>query len=435
MDGLLVAIALLLPFLQLIQIKLIGTLLLQDLVAPLLLIMLLTRDGARERLTEARTVLLLVLLWLAGAVITDIYRGTVEADLARGWARIGLFAIHIATLWLLSNGGRIIILAPYVFSSGLVAIATPIIYPTDLSSADAFKFGAGGGLLLLMSALGTIPTISTFARGLAPSILIGLVGIVALLNDSRSLFAICLLSAAFTAFAAITSRSQRIVRLVTPASFVFFTFVGIGLAQALVAFYGYFASRGYLGQGSQMKYFIQTSGDNSLFLSGRSESLASVQAIIDSPIIGHGSWAQDPYYVWLYFARLAEAGLPASLEYYINNYGYLIPTHSYLLGSWVESGVLGVFIWVFLFALVVRALYAILKRHHFAGPLVAFSGFSLLWDIPFSPFATGSRFLVAAQICIMLSTIRVLKRANYLPLSRSVVADQQSRIDLRQVND
>ena len=87
----------------------------------------------------------------------------------------------------------------------------------------------------------------------------------------------------------------------------------------------------------------------------------------------------------------------------------MIPTHSYILGAWVEAGILGVPIWIYLMWLIVRALYAILKQHLFPNVLVTLAGFSLLWDIPFSPFGTSSRFLVPAQICIMLAALRSLK--------------------------
>jgi hypothetical protein len=250
-------------------------------------------------------------------------------------------------------------------------------------------------------------------------VLIAMVGLVALSRDSRSTFAICSLAAAYSAFAALISRNNKAVRYVTPVSFALFAAAGIMLVQLLTTIYGKLASSGYLGLSAQYKYNVQSGGDSGLLLAGRSESLVSVQAIIDSPLIGHGSWAQDAYYVRLYFAKLAELGLPAPVDYYIATFGYLIPTHSYLFGAWVEAGILGVPIWMYLIWLTLRALYAILKQHMFPNVLVTIAGFSLLWDIPFSPFATGSRFLVPAQICIMLAALRSLGLARHQNVKRS----------------
>ena len=42
---------------------------------------------------------------------------------------------------------------------------------------------------------------------------------------------------------------------------------------------------------------LQTSGDLNLLQSGRIESLVSMRAISNSPILGHGSWARDVTYV------------------------------------------------------------------------------------------------------------------------------------------
>jgi hypothetical protein len=407
-DTLFVIIAALLPLTQLVQIKVVGVLPLQDMLDPVLLLMLLAKGSAQARLAEIRTAVLLILLWLLGAVVTDIYLGTVTADLLRGWSRTGLFAIHLMTLWLLSDGGRIRVLAPYFFCSGFVAIVGTIINPSDFTEADAFKFGAGGGLLLMVGAIGSIPRIRQAFGGLIPSMLISAIALLALLKDSRSTFAVCSLAAAYSAFAAIVSRNDKAMRYVTPVSFGAFAAIGVGMVQLVTTVYGKLAAGGYLGLEAQAKYTIQSGGHSGLLLAGRSESLVSVQAIIDSPIIGHGSWAQDPYYVRLYFTRLAELGLPAPVDYYIATFGYLIPTHSYILGAWVEAGILGVPIWIYLISLTLRALYAILKQHMFPNVLVTIAGFSLLWDIPFSPFGTSSRFLVPAQICIMLAALRSL---------------------------
>lgn len=421
-DTLFVLIAIALPLTQLIQLKLVGTLLAQDIIDPVLLLMLLSMRGAQARLAEITSLVLLILLWLLGAVATDIYVGTTMADLARGWSRIGLFAIHLMTLWLLSGGGRIKILAPYFFTSGIVAVVDTIINPSDFSESDAFKFGAGGGLLLIAGAVGSLPGIRKALNGLLPSMLIGSIGLVALIRDSRSMFAICSLAAAYSALAAIVSRDEKTVRYVTPFSFAAFAVLGLGFVQLLVTIYTTLAASGFLGLSALLKYNTQTAGDSGLLLAGRSESVVSIQAIMDSPIVGHGSWAQDPYYVRLYFSKLAELGLPTPIDYYISTFGYVIPTHSYIFGAWVEAGILGLPIWIYLIWLVVRALYAILKQHMFPNVLVTLAGFSLLWDIPFSPFSTVSRFLVPAQICVMLAALRSLgltqRAARRLPPAR-----------------
>ena len=408
-DILTIAIATTLPLTQLVQLRFVGTLFLQDLIAPILLLILLGTRAARLRLGQLSIFLLLIGVWLLGAIITDVARGTTFVDLSRGWSRIALFGVHTATLWLLS-GGRLRILGPYLFGAGMSVILQAVFLPSDFAEADIWKFGVGSGLLLMIAGASTITAIRTALYGLVPSLMIAALGSYSLLRDSRSLFAICTLAAAYSVLSALTSRSPAISRRITPLTFTLFILVGIGAAQILVAIYGHLAAGGSLGLAAQLKYLQQTSGDASLLLAGRSETLVSIQAIKDSPILGHGSWAQDPYYVRIYFARLAEIGLPAPIDYYINTFGYLIPSHSYLFGSWVEAGVLGVPIWIWLLGVTTKALYKLLKEQQIASGLVSIAAFSLLWDVPFSPFGSSARFLVAAQVCVIISVLRSFNR-------------------------
>jgi hypothetical protein len=70
----------------------------------------------------------------------------------------------------------------------------------------------------------------------------------------------------------------------------------------------------------------------------------------------------------------------------------LIPTHSYLFGSWVEAGIFGGIFWSFIWGF---AAYAFL---HASGrepllPLFAFASLMLMWDVLFSPLGTPTRFV------------------------------------------
>ena len=49
-------------------------------------------------------------------------------------------------------------------------------------------------------------------------------------------------------------------------------------------------------------------GEYGLLLGGRSEFLVSSLAVLESPVIGHGSWAKDCRYASLYVELKREAG-------------------------------------------------------------------------------------------------------------------------------
>jgi len=89
---------------------------------------------------------------------------------------------------------------------------------------------------------------------------------------------------------------------------------------------------------------MQAHGEYGLIVGGRSEILVSAQAIMDSPILGHGSWAKNEEYA-------------AMLNYLRESMGYvaqgkhesgLIPTHSHIFGAWVEAGILGAVFWLWI---------------------------------------------------------------------------------------
>lgn len=417
------ALAFLLPFTQLVQVDLIGTLFLQDLIAPVLLIVLVSISGAAARLRPLIIYLLVASVWLLGAIITDLYRGTPVTDYARGWSKIGLFMIHTTSLWLLA-GGRYRVLGCYLLAAGLANILQAFLLPSVFAEADPWKFGVGGGLVLVATGLSTFEGLRNALGRYSFSLLLLVLAIISFFQDSRSLFAVTLLAACYSALAIWISSRPYLSRRVTPGSFLMFCVAGLLFVQLILVLYGYAAEAGILGAEARAKFIGQSGGDASLLLAGRSEILVSLQAIWDSPIIGHGSWAQDPYYVFLYFGELTARGLASPVDYYIANFGYLIPTHSYIFGSWVEAGVLGLPIWIWLLTLVAKSLYGILKKNDISSQLVALPVFLLLWDIPFSPFGSTARLTVAAQICIILSATLAQKNPQSFRMGREPATRQ-----------
>jgi hypothetical protein len=80
----------------------------------------------------------------------------------------------------------------------------------------------------------------------------------------------------------------------------------------------------------------------------------------------------------------------------------LIPTHSYILGAWVEAGFVGAIFWFWVLVLTVRALIATYGIKSTLVPLIAFAAFNMLWDIPFSPFGAEGRLYAAYDLSLML---------------------------------
>src|SRR5207244_2538246 len=105
--------------------------------------------------------------------------------------------------------------------------------------------------------------------------------------------------------------------------------------------YSTLANSGKLGLEAQQHYESQVAAGN-LILGGRSEILVSSRAVADSPFLGHGSWARDREYSSLWVLLMRERGVKVAV---VRGAEDIIPTHSYLLGSWVEHGMFGALFW------------------------------------------------------------------------------------------
>jgi hypothetical protein len=151
---------------------------------------------------------------------------------------------------------------------------------------------------------------------------------------------------------------------------------------------------------------------------GRAEILTSPRAILDSPILGHGSWAKDPKYVELQRQGLIELGVPNGNA---PTDPYLIPTHSYLLGSWVWAGLGGGLFWLAVAALalwLMANLFAVRLALH---PLIVFSTTLMLWNIAFSPYGNTQRLFATFSIAVCVLGLRLIRDARATPATSAAL--------------
>jgi hypothetical protein len=292
-------------------------------------------------------------------------------------------------------------------------IIATLFYPNDFQvevggdfAGGPWKFGLAPGLTMLAAvfgATGLSRRIFGVAGEFAP---VAFLGIVNLAFNFRSMFACAIAATAFGLLRRAVASRRELRARITPISFGLLLCVGGVFALGLAGVYSSAAENGWLGLDAKDKYERQTSSDLNLVQSGRVESLVSTQAIADAPILGHGSWARDMRYASLLAAILESNGAQSPGDPYSSD---LIPTHSHLLGAWVEAGVMGGAFWVMVLTLALIALYYTLKIAELPGTFVAFVLIGLIWDVAFSPFGAEQRFLKAAQLCVVLS---VLDRAN-----------------------
>jgi hypothetical protein len=350
-----------------------------------------------ESLDEPRnawTVIVVVfgLLWLWAQVVSDVYRSTAFSDMARGWLNVTFTVIDFIVIFILVSGRHRRIL---YFAAGLaVGYALEYVFnPSPYADVDPWKFGVAVPLTLVMVLLACRPGWLKFTA-VSPVLLFS-AGLLNFAFGFRSLGGVCLLAAAYVVAQTLyQSRELRAVRL-PPARLAVFICVGALLAILVVSAYGHAARDGLLGARAATQYRAQSAGNFGVIIGGRPELLASFAAIADSPLIGHGSYAKNPKYTSIMISRLYSNGYTPdpNVLYEIQHSGYVIPSHSYLFGAWVQAGLLGALFWIVILALVVRALAMTFPIRHALSPLIAFLSALLVWNIFFSPYGADQRIL------------------------------------------
>lgn len=416
-----VLLAFLYPLSQLVVFEFIGQLFLMDLLAGPLLLLLLTLPGSIDRLQRIWPILTLLGLWLLGQVASDLIRGSVPVDFLRGWAKIGFFSLQLVVLWLWLPRRRAYFVA---FALGL-GIAAYFGVPEEFSGYE-WKFGHDRALIFVSIGLLIVATMGfPRLRYLGPLLFLAL-SLFLLVQAARSAFGILFIAAVVLVAAQLIPRIPALRRRLSGGTFLLMLVAGTLVATGATTIYGVAVENGLLGRDALVKYRDQTSGEVPLILGGRTESLVSVQAIIDSPVVGHGSWAKDPYYVGLHHAMKVRYGLPIFEAERGKN--VLIPTHSHLFGAWVEAGLAGGLFWLWVLTLPFFALFSLLKRNELLAPLIAYCAVALLWSVLFSPFGSNERIFVAFQLTLLARTMRAGGRSITLfaPL-RDVLARRRGK--------
>jgi len=375
------------------------------LAEALLLVLLPYLLYARKGLLQfglVKWLLFLGLAWLLNQVITDFYRGTSPQDMLKGWALIGIFLISFLSLYLLvfPNPRRI---AVGLLGHAMGLALQPVLQPTSNMLADGWKFGAGYAFTLLASVV-IFFFYNKKPRNIAQwNIVLVMLAIFSFYVRSRSLGGTALL-AAFVVWFRFTRVGQRLaLRFMHPLYFALSFFLLFSVVWGIIQLYGFSASQGYLGEPARAIYQSQSSGDFGVLLGGRREWLPALHAVIDSPLVGYGSYARNTEYgQYLYeMNRLGYDIDNNQLDAYLSLRNF-IPTHSHLLQGLVWAGLAGGIFWLFVLILISRSM---ISAYRFPSGLFISTmvmGFYAIWNILFSPFSNSLRLQWAFVLITLL---------------------------------
>ena len=179
----------------------------------------------------------------------------------------------------------------------------------------------------------------------------------------------------------------------------------MGAGSAASALVHFVTSHGLISEDARGKNESESQGTG-LLLGGRPEILVSTRAVLDSPILGHGSWAKDPKYQEMLSDMLIEQGQRGNLqEMEMSSSNGMIPAHSHLMGAWVNAGILGAVFWAFIFWRVIKGIVQVTVLRPPLAPVYAYLLVELSWDILFSPFGSTLRMYESIVIVIMMDLL------------------------------
>jgi hypothetical protein len=391
-------LVLLIPASAFVQFHVVGVLFAPDVLLLVLFPFVLAADADRLRHRLPRILLVLGAAWLAAQVATDLIRSTPFYDYARGWAKIANTLTNFTVIYtLVYHDFRRV--AFYTFGLASGGILTYLFNPNLYAAGDPWKFGYGYGVILLV-VLGAALLDDRGRHGFA-ILIMAAAAAVNLYNGFRSLAGECFLTATYLIVQRFARARQRSGSQVSLAG-ACVTYAILALASVgLLLIYRYGATSGMFGYTQWRKYEIESSGSYGVLVGGRIDFLVGLQAVADSPLVGHGSWAKD----WRYQSR--PDTLMAELGYRTSGGAdsWVIPAHSHLVGAWVEAGIVGAAFWVWVFSLPWRVLARLYRSAEPLSPLVAFLALVLIWDIILSPYGADRLFATPFYVAVMMFSL------------------------------
>ncbi len=384
------------PALMFFKIRTVGVLYIPELISLFLFVQFLPKIIISYG-NQLKIFIIFALLLLFSQILSDIYRQTPPQDFIRGWSNIIFFIIHTSTLFALLDNNKnnfFIFGLGYVFGLLLSLIFDPNLY---FQGGSLWKFGYGTPITFLVALM---TTRINFQSELTKIFIFIVLSFLNFYLGFRSLAGVCLFISLFMIiikfdFIRKFLDNRQPIQLKIISCIVFFLFLSYFVNYT----YSFLAINEYLGIEELKRYESQV-GTLGVLIGGRQEILTSIYAIINSPFIGYGSWAINP------FSENLLSGLLLDFGYYkaqaFTYFDDRMPTHSHLLGAWVSAGILGILIWVWFLYNIIKAiiLNSIIKDNWNA--FFYFICILMTWKIFFSTFSGEARFYDAYYLCLVL---------------------------------
>lgn len=325
---------------------------------------------------------------LAGYVLSDLYVGTLPQQYFRGWGRAFILLINCWGVMILARQNRQN-LWWFILGMGLGGILYLYLNAVPFT---IWKIGYGDRLAFILVAM-----MALFPKILW-AVLLTSFGLLNIWLDYRSMGAFFILVAMM-----IWIRGKMPVNSLKPR--LHWGRVIIAGSLGLIVILGGLVM-------TEELYSDRRAASNS----GRSAAvIVSLRAIADSPIIGYGSWTINKKYANELRQEARKQGREAGAKpgSTSSNAGSGFQSHSQILQSWVEGGILGASFFLFFGYKLLQTMYwgAIRRPVDIFTPAFMFVLILGLWNLIASPFLGFGRVQIALAVGVIVA-MSIERRSN-----------------------
>jgi hypothetical protein len=394
-----------LGFATLFSIHFVGDLYVAEILLVVIFPILLIMKGRRALRRELKFVYILMGVWLAGLVLADAYNHIPLTDRMRGMALIVFFAINLLSMSIVlgQNEKRKVLYLVGLMIGALVSIK---LQPSEATAAYPWKFGYAWGTMQLVMLVSSY-FYSKQRYLLSALLVVGICGVNAIMNFRSPILQLLITVALVYPFIPEQLGAIQILPQSQGLRIAVLAIFALGAAAVADEVVKFVTTAGYIGEDAQAKNEAQAKAGN-LLLGGRPEFVIGLQAALDRPIIGHGSWAKDLKYFEMLYDRMVEAGVQPEQSGgdIAEEADGLIPAHSHIITAWVWAGIAGLIFWLYILWFVFKGISRIALSRPPLAPVYTWFLISMVWDIFFSPFAANRRMVEAMMLVVIADQLR-----------------------------
>lgn len=381
-------------FLTLYTVHLFGNFFISEFIFLFIFLRGLLKGELRSAAKLVKPFIGLLVLAIFGEIIADLWNGSSVISSFKGFSLILFTLINLLAIIILTKFDPVNIHIA-IFGFAASGLASFFVQPGTYARSEIWKFGIGYPLILMVFCLLSLRKIR-----LKKLVIVSLI----IFSSGLSLFLGARSLALVTFLAVFFVRNEVKVKKAKFSYSVIMIFLLLGAIGLYSSFYFSLAKNGTLGDKAQAKYILQTATSDNIIINSRTELLFAGRAVIESPILGFGSYAElNQNLRTIILTFLTKNNIYPDLAPFNRTYGTTIPVHSMILQWWLWFGIFGL-----LFPL--KLLVNFIRAINIIGEPVLYYYLIIggVWNVLFSPYGESCRILIPLTIIAVSSSRETL---------------------------